>query len=90
MHGPPSMDGRRVEMRLRDSVALVPLVLVMAFIAFWPASLVGATKASLERALAPAQVAAGRPASQIGGVVQPNPPAENRPLPGDEGQAAAP
>ena len=60
----------------------------MLFIALWPKGLVGATTASLERAIAPAQVAAGRPADQIH--------ARRRrrtrrpyalPLPGDAGRA---
>ncbi len=48
-----------------------------------PKAIVGATTASIERAVAPAQVAAGRPADQIRAVVEPNPPADALPLPGD-------
>jgi NADH-quinone oxidoreductase subunit M len=76
--------GRRQELGLPDLVALVPLVLIMLFIALWPASIVGGTRASVEAAVAPAQVAAGRPADQILVPVPRNPPAENLPLPGDE------
>ena len=44
----------------------------MFLIALWPKSLVGATTATLERTIAPAQVAAGRPADEIRAVVVPN------------------
>jgi NADH-quinone oxidoreductase subunit M len=88
MNGPPrGADGRRAELRARDAVTVVPLVAAMLFIALWPASLVGATRASLERALAPAQIAAGRPADQIRASVAPNPPTEDLPLPGAAGSA---
>ena len=45
----------------------------------------------IERNIAPAQVAADRPADQIRAAVAPNPPAYAEPLPGDaaEGDAAA-
>jgi NADH-quinone oxidoreductase subunit M len=43
-----------------------------------------ATTATLERTIAPAQVAADRPADQIKAVVPANPPAIVQPLPGDE------
>jgi hypothetical protein len=56
----------------------------MFLIALWPKSLVGATTATLERAIAPAQVAADRPADQIRHDVTPNPPPDALPLPGDE------
>jgi NADH-quinone oxidoreductase subunit M len=85
MNGPRrGADGARVEMRLRDVVVLVPLVGVMLFIALWPQALVGASTRSVERTLAPAQIAAERPRDQIRGVVVPNPPVYARPLPGDE------
>jgi NADH-quinone oxidoreductase subunit M len=74
---------RRAEMGRRDVVALVPLVLLMLFIALWPGSIVGSTEAPVQRALAPAQAAAGRPAEQIQVPVPRNPPSENLPLPGD-------
>ena len=84
MNGPPrGAGGRQVEVRAGDSLLLVPLVLVMLFIALWPASLVGATKASVARAIAPAQSAAGRPADQIAAPVPVNPPPDVLPLPGD-------
>jgi NADH-quinone oxidoreductase subunit M len=66
-----------------EVAALLPLVLAMLFVALWPASLVGATQGSLERALAPAQLAAGRPVEQIRAPVVQNPPASVLPLPGD-------
>ena len=47
------------------ALILVPLILIMFFIALWPKALVGATQASTDRAIAPAQVAADRPAAQI-------------------------
>ncbi|HWH14083.1 MAG TPA: NADH-quinone oxidoreductase subunit M [Miltoncostaeaceae bacterium] len=84
MNGPLGpVPGSRVEMRTRDFVSLVPLVGAMAFIALWPQALVGATTASVERALAPAQIRLERPADQIRAEVVPNPPAAAQPLPGD-------
>jgi hypothetical protein len=77
----------KAELRARDLVYLMPLVAVMLFIALWPKALVGATTASIERAVAPAQVAAGRPADQIRAVVPANPPAYAEPLPGDPAPA---
>jgi hypothetical protein len=52
---------------------------------------VDATTPAIERNIAPAQVAADRPADQIRGGVAPNPPEYAKPLPGDpaEDQAAA-
>ena len=73
----------KAELRARDLVYLVPLVAGMLFIALWPKALVDATTASIERAEAPAHVAAGRPADQIHAVVPANPPADAKPLPGD-------
>jgi len=84
MNGPALPGARRAELRAPDALYLVPLVLALLLIAFWPASLVGATRASVERAIAPAQVAAGRDPAEIRAVVVANPPAENLPLPGDE------
>jgi NADH-quinone oxidoreductase subunit M len=98
MNGPPRA-GRPedAELRVRDMAYLLPLVAIMFFIALWPKGLVGATTATLERALAPAQIAAERPADQIRAVVVPNPPPAAEPLPGDEepeqavgGEEAAP
>jgi len=57
----------------------------MLVLALWPGGLVGATRASVDRAIAPAQVAAGRPASQISASIAANPPAEDLPLPGGAG-----
>ena len=73
----------KAEIRGRDLVLLLPLIAAMLFIALWPKALVGATTASIERAVAPAQVAADRPADQIRATVAPNPPAYAEPLPGD-------
>lgn len=90
VNGPPrGAPGRVAELRASDLVVLVPLVAAMLVIALWPKGLVGATKASVERALAPAQVAAHRPATQIKAQVSPNPPSETLPLPGDAGTATA-
>jgi NADH-quinone oxidoreductase subunit M len=68
MNGPVkgvSDEGRSCEMRRGDALVLVPLILIMFFIALWPKALVGATQASTDRAIAPAQIAADRPAAQI-------------------------
>ena len=46
-------------------MVLVPLVAVMLFIALWPKALVDATTPAVEQNIAPAQVAADRPADQI-------------------------
>jgi NADH-quinone oxidoreductase subunit M len=73
--------GRAVEVRGRDAIVLVPLVGAMLAIAVWPNGIVRTTTASLERALAPAQLAAGRPAEQIRAAVAPNPPREALPFP---------
>jgi NADH-quinone oxidoreductase subunit M len=83
---------RDAELRGRDLALLVPLVAIMFLIAFWPKGLVGATTATIERTIAPAQVAADRPADQIRAEVTPNPPPDALPLPGDETpeDAAAP
>jgi NADH-quinone oxidoreductase subunit M len=82
MNGPVrGGEPRRVELRLRDALVLVPLIAVMGFIAFWPQALVGAISASVDNAVAPAQVAVGRPASEIHGLVIPNPPLAALPLP---------
>lgn len=58
-------EGRSCELRRGDALVLVPLVLIMFFIALWPKALVGATQASTDRAIAPAQIAADRPVSQV-------------------------
>jgi NADH-quinone oxidoreductase subunit M len=74
MNGPVrGGDPRRAELQLRDVVVLVPLIAVMLFIALWPQVLVGASSASVNAAVAPAQVAVGRPRSEIRSVVLPNP-----------------
>jgi NADH-quinone oxidoreductase subunit M len=86
MNGPPhGGEGRAAELRGAELAMLVPLVAAMIFIALWPASLVGATRASVERAIAPAQVVAGRPADQIRFRPLPNPPSEDLPLTGASG-----
>lgn len=59
-------DGRATEMRARDAIILVPLLLMMLWIAVWPASLVDYTQASTDAAVAPAQIAEARPVEQIG------------------------
>ena len=59
-------DGRAAEMRARDAIILVPLILMMLWIAVWPASLVDYTQASTDAAVAPAQIAEARPVEQIG------------------------
>jgi zona occludens toxin (predicted ATPase) len=79
----------KAELRGRDLAFLMPILAVMLFIALWPKALVGATTASIERAVAPAQVAADRPADQIHAVVPVNPPKYAEPLPGDPAPAAA-
>jgi NADH-quinone oxidoreductase subunit M len=50
-------DGRATEMRARDAIILVPLILMMVWIAVWPASIVSTTRSSTDLALLPAQVA---------------------------------
>ncbi|HMN98988.1 MAG TPA: NADH-quinone oxidoreductase subunit M [Miltoncostaeaceae bacterium] len=91
MNGPRRGDARAVELRAGHLMVLLPLVAAMLFIALWPKALVDATTPSIEQNIAPAQVAADRPADQIRGAIPVNPPAEARPLPGDaaEGQDAA-
>ncbi len=86
MNGPhrAGRDDAATELRAYDLAILLPLIGVMLFIALWPAALVGATERSVERAVAPAQVAADRPADTIAAPVVPNPPDYARPLPGDE------
>ena len=81
----PRRGGRAAdaELRARDLVVLLPVIAAMLFIALWPKGIVGATTASIERAIAPAQVAADRPADEIRAVVPSNPPAYAEPLPGD-------
>jgi len=59
-------DGRAAEMRGRDAIILVPLILMMLWIAVWPGSLVDYTTASTDAAVAPAQIAEARPVEQIG------------------------
>jgi NADH-quinone oxidoreductase subunit M len=75
--------GAGTELRVRDYVLLAPLVVAMLVIALWPKGLVDATTPTLERTIAPAQIAAERPAEQITGLVRPNPPPAALPLPGD-------
>lgn len=91
MNGP--VEGRRgatAELRAADYLFLLPLVAVMLVIALWPKGLVDATTPTLERTIAPAQVAADRPADQIRASVTPNPPPEALPLPGDPAPPVAP
>jgi NADH-quinone oxidoreductase subunit M len=84
MNGPPrGGPAAAAELRARDLVVLLPVLAAMLFIALWPKGIVGATTASIARAIAPAQVAADRPADQIRAVVPVNPPAYVKPLPGD-------
>jgi len=87
LHGGEPADA---ELRTRDLVYLVPLAAAMLFIALWPKGVVGATTATLERTIAPAQVAADRPPDQIGAEVVPNPPPDAQPLPGDTVPEATP
>ena len=89
--GPLRAAGRAsdAELTVKDAVYMAPLVLAMLFIAFYPAALVGATEASVSRAVAPAQIAADRPPEDIAEPVVPNPPPVVQPLPGDEPDPAA-
>ena len=74
MNGPTrGADPRQVELKVRDVVVLVPLIAAMLLIALWPQVLFGASSASVDSAVAPAQVAVGRPANEIHGIVLPNP-----------------
>jgi NADH-quinone oxidoreductase subunit M len=74
MNGPlRGGDPHRVELKVRDVVVLVPLISVMLFIALWPQVLIGASSAAVDNAVAPAQVAVGRPPSEIHALVLPNP-----------------
>ncbi len=85
MNGPAfGANSRAIELRPVDYVVLSPLVGAMLVIALWPASIVGSTRAPVAQAVAPAQIAAERPADQIERPVVPNPPPEALPLPGDE------
>ena len=52
-------------MAFRNRVLILGLMLAMLAIAVWPNGIVRDTRPSLERAIAPAQIAAGRPADQI-------------------------
>jgi NADH-quinone oxidoreductase subunit M len=84
MNGPPKgAPASRSELRGRDLAFLLPLVAVMLVIALWPKGIVDATTATLSRTIAPAQVAADRPAGEIKATVPENPPASAEPLPGD-------
>ncbi|MFM8828660.1 MAG: NuoM family protein [Actinomycetota bacterium] len=58
--------GKAAEMTRRDAIILVPLILMMLWIAVWPNSIVQPTKASTDLAVAPAQIALDRPIEQIG------------------------
>ena len=80
MNGPLTTDGRRAELRATDMLYLLPVTALMLLIALWPAGIAGSTKASVERAIAPAQIAAGRPADQIAAPVEVNPPESHLPL----------
>lgn len=84
MNGPVgSASGTQVEMKGRDWVALFPLVAGMLAIALWPQGIVQTSERSVDRAIAPAQVALDRPADQIRASYDRNPPQEATPLPGD-------
>ncbi|HMM48760.1 MAG TPA: NADH-quinone oxidoreductase subunit M [Miltoncostaeaceae bacterium] len=84
MNGPHA-GGRAAgaELRVRDYVFLLPLIAAMLVIALWPRGIVDATTDTLARGIAPAQMAAQRPADQIRAVIVPNPPPDALPLPGD-------
>ena len=58
-------DGRAAEMRGRDAIILVPLILMMLWIAIWPASIVNTSRSSTDWALVPAQVAEARPTADM-------------------------
>ena len=58
-------DGRAAEMRGRDAIILVPLILMMLWIAIWPASIVNTSRSSTDWALVPAQVAEDRPTADM-------------------------
>ena len=73
----------RARLTAREAIVLGPIVAAMLLIALWPAGVVGATEAALARAVAPAQVAADRPADGIAAPVPQNPPASHLTLPGD-------
>ncbi len=84
MNGPRGqVSGSTVEMRPGDFVLLVPLVAAMLAIALWPQGVLRTTGPTVDRVLAPAQVALNRPASQVRARVPVNPPEEALPLPGD-------
>jgi len=85
MNGPAyGANARATELRPVDYVVLGPIIAAMFVIAFWPASIVDSTRQPVAQAVAPAQIAADRPADQIERQVIPNPPPEALPLPGDE------
>jgi NADH-quinone oxidoreductase subunit M len=82
MNGPQrGADARRVELRGRDLIVLLPLIGVMALLALWPQAILGGSSASVNTVVAPAQVAIGRPANEIHALVLPNP----LPTPGIQG-----
>lgn len=84
MNGPArGANPRAAELRPREILVLAPIILAMLVIALWPAGIVGATEASVAKAISPAQEAAGRPAADILDPPVPNPPPEALPLPGD-------
>jgi hypothetical protein len=58
MNGPRVGDGRKAEVRWPDALAIIPIVLLMGLIALWPQSIVGSTRGSVERAVAPARAVA--------------------------------
>ena len=93
----PELDERAAQGRPRrrppscapaTSCVLLPLVAVMLFIALWPKGIVGATTASIERAIAPGP-GRRRPArpTRSAPSCRANPPAYAEPLPGDPGAA---
>ncbi|MEW6581300.1 MAG: NADH-quinone oxidoreductase subunit M [Actinomycetota bacterium] len=85
MNGPVTGDGRRAELRGSDMLTLLPLTGLMLLLALWPASIAGSTRSSVERAIAPAQVAAGRPAAEVAAPVEVNPPEDHLPLTSQQG-----
>ncbi|MCB9011568.1 MAG: NADH-quinone oxidoreductase subunit M [Actinobacteria bacterium] len=85
MNGPlRGGEPRKVELTWADAAVLVPLIGAMAVLALWPAAIIGGTTRTVERTMAPAQLATpGFPQDLIKGSVTRNPPAEALPLPGD-------
>ncbi|MFN8109059.1 MAG: NADH-quinone oxidoreductase subunit M [Thermoleophilia bacterium] len=84
MNGPlHGAEPRRVELRRTDAAVLLPLLAVMGVIALWPNGLLRTTVRTVGHVIAPAQVAAHRPANEIRETPVLNPPTDALPLPGD-------